>query len=95
MSHVEIEIVNLKKLNEKTIKTVNFQNSSVILDNIWNSQRSDDDKTRLGYNKKEDSDKRSTIYKHGKGSTFSKGNNAITNQLQSMNFVKEGSYRRK
>jgi hypothetical protein len=49
----------------------------------------------LGYNKKEDSDKWRTIYKHGKGSSFSKGNSAITNQLQTMNFVKEGIYRSK
>jgi hypothetical protein len=89
------EIINLKKLNAKTIKTANFQNSSAILDKIWNSQRSTDDKTSLGYNKKEDNDKWSTIYKHGKGSTFSKGNGAITNQLKAMNFVKEGSYRSK
>ena len=64
---LKLEIVNIKKLNEKTIKIVNLQNSSAILDNIWNGQRLDVDKTGLGYNKKEDSDKWSTIYKHGKG----------------------------
>jgi hypothetical protein len=30
-----------------------------------------------------------------KGLTFSKGNGAITKQLQAMNFVKEGGYRSK
>jgi hypothetical protein len=92
---LKLEIVNLKKMNEKTNKIVNFQNSSAILDKIWKSQRSANDKTGLGYNKKEDNDKWSTIYKHEKGSSFSKGKGAITKQLQVMNFVKEGSYRSK
>jgi hypothetical protein len=92
---LKLEIVNLKKMNEKTNKIVNFQNSSVILDKIWKNQRSDDDKIGLGYNKKEDSDKWSTIYKHGNKSSLSKGNGAITNPLQAMNFFKKGSYRSK
>jgi hypothetical protein len=66
-----------------------------ILDNIWNGQRSAHKKTGLGYSKKEDSDKCNTIYKHEKESSFSKGKGAITNRLQTMNFVKEGSYRSK
>jgi len=78
---LKLEIVNLKQMNEKTNKMVNFQNSSTILDNIWKSQRSANDKTGLGYNKKEDNDKWSTIYKHEKGSSFSKGKGAITQQL--------------
>jgi hypothetical protein len=49
---LKLEIVNLKQMNEKTNKIVNFQNSSTILDNIWNIQRSVVDKTGLGYNKK-------------------------------------------
>lgn len=54
LSHIlKLEIVNLKNMNEKTNKIVNFQNSSAILDNIWKSQRSTDEKTGLGYNKKE------------------------------------------
>jgi hypothetical protein len=89
------EVVNLKNMIEKTNKTVNFKNSSSILDKIWNSQRSVNDKTSLGYNKKEDNDKWSTIYKHQKGSSFSKRKGAITKKLQVMNFVKEGSYRSK
>jgi hypothetical protein len=89
------EIVNFKKMIEKTNKTVNFHNCSAILDNIWNSQRSVDDKTGIGYNKKEGNEKWSTTYKHEKGSSFSKGKGAITKQLQVTNFVKEGSYRSK
>jgi hypothetical protein len=90
LCHVlKLEIVHLKKMNEKTNKTINFQNSSVILDKIWNNQRSIDDKTSLGYDKKEDSDKWSTIYKHEKGSSFSKRKGAFTKKLQVMNFVKE------
>jgi hypothetical protein len=95
MSHVEIGIVNLKKMDENTDKSVKFQNISTILDKIWNSQRSVDDKTSLGCNKKEDNEKWSTIYKLEKGSSFSKGKGAITKQLQVMNFVKEGSYKSK
>jgi hypothetical protein len=86
---LKLEIVNLKRMNAKTNKTVKFQNILAIIDQIWNSQRSPHDKIGLGYNKKEDSDKWSTIYKHEKGSSFSKGKGAITNQLQVMNFVKE------
>jgi hypothetical protein len=63
---LKLEIVKLKKMNEKTNKIVNFHNISAILDNIWKSQRSTDEKTSLGYNKKEDNDKWSTIYKHRK-----------------------------
>ena len=54
---LKLKIVNLKKMNEKTSKIVNFRNSSAILDKIWKSQRSADDKTGLGYNKKEDNKK--------------------------------------
>jgi hypothetical protein len=92
---LKLEIVNLKKMDEKTNKSVKFQNSSVILDKIWNSQRLVDEKTGLGYNKKEDNEKWSTIYKHEKGSSFLKGKCAITKKLQVMNFVKEGIFRSK
>jgi glycerol-3-phosphate cytidylyltransferase-like family protein len=49
---LKLEIVNLKKLNGNTIKTINFHNSSAILDKIWNIQRLVDDKIGHGYNKK-------------------------------------------
>jgi hypothetical protein len=42
---LKLEIFNLKRMIEKTNKIVNFQSSSAIIDNIWNSQRSIDDKT--------------------------------------------------
>jgi hypothetical protein len=92
---LKLEIVNLKKMNEKTNKIVNFQNSSAIFDKIWKSQKSADDKTGLGYNKKEDNNKWSTIYKDEKGSSFLKGKDASTKKLQVMNFVKEDSFRSK
>ena len=63
---LEMEFINLKKNNEKTKATVKFQNNSAILDKIWNSQRPTDDKTGLGYNKKEEANKWSTIQKHDK-----------------------------
>jgi hypothetical protein len=74
---------------EKTNKIVIFQNSSIILDKIWKSQISVDDKNGLGYNKKEYNDKWSTIYKHDKKPSFSKGKCASTKKLQVMNFVIE------
>jgi hypothetical protein len=49
---LELEVINLKKKNEKTKAIVKFQNSSTILDKIWNSQRPTDGKIGLGYNKK-------------------------------------------
>jgi hypothetical protein len=82
-------------MDETTNKSFKFQNSSVILDKIWNNQRSIDDKSGLGYKKKEDNVKWSTIYKHEKGSSFSKAKGEITQKLQVMNIVKEGIYRSK
>jgi hypothetical protein len=63
---LKLEIVNLKKMDEKTNKSVKFHNILAIPDNIWNIQRLVNDKTSLGYNKNEDNDKWSTIYKHEK-----------------------------
>jgi hypothetical protein len=63
---LNLETINLKKMNEKTNKIVNLHNSSTILDKIWKSQRSIDDKTGLGYNKKPDNNKWGTIYNHEK-----------------------------
>jgi hypothetical protein len=92
---LKLEIVNLKNMDEKKNKYVKFHNSSAILDKIWNNQILVDEKTDLRYNKKEHNDKWSTIYKHQKGSSFSKGKTAITMKLQVMNIVKEGIYRSK
>jgi hypothetical protein len=68
---MEMEVINLKNKNEKTKTTIKFQNNSTILDRIWNNQRLTDDKTSLGYNKKEEGGKWSTIQKNDKGSYFS------------------------
>jgi hypothetical protein len=75
---LKLEIVNLKNMIENTNKIVNLQNNSAILNKIWNSQRPVDDKTSLGYNKKEENEKWSTIYKYEKGSSLSKEKGAIT-----------------
>jgi hypothetical protein len=45
---LELEVINLRKKNEKTKETVKFQNNSTILDKICNNQRPTDDKTSLG-----------------------------------------------
>jgi hypothetical protein len=86
---MEMEVINLKKKNEKTKTTVKFQNNSTILDKIWNSQIPTDEKTSLGYNKKEECGKWSTIQKHDKGSYSSKEKGTVTNLKQTMKFVKE------
>jgi hypothetical protein len=83
---LELEVINLKKKNEKTKATVKFQNNSTILDRIWNSQRPTDDKTGLGYNKKEEGGKWNTIQKHDKGSSSSKGKRYNHKPKQTMNF---------
>jgi hypothetical protein len=89
---LELEVVNLKKKNEKTNATFKFQNNSYILDRIWNSQRSTNDKTGLRYNKKEEGGKWNPIPKHKKGSSSSKGKSTVIDQIQAHNFVK-GSYK--
>jgi hypothetical protein len=61
---LELEVINLKKKNENTKATVKFQNNSTILDKIWNIQRPTNEKTSLGYNKKEEGGKWNTIHKH-------------------------------
>jgi hypothetical protein len=76
---LELKIFNLKKKNEKTNETVKFQNKSIILDRILNSQRSSNEKIGLGYNKKEEGGKWNPIPKHKKGSSSSKGKSALTN----------------
>ena len=49
--HLEMEVVGLKKKIEKSNVHVKFTNSSVILDEILDSQRPTLDKSGLGYNK--------------------------------------------
>jgi hypothetical protein len=90
---LELEVVNLKKKNEKTNATVKFQNNSTILDRIWNSQRPTNEKTGLGYNKKEEGGKWTPIHKHEEGSSSSKGKSVVTDQIQAQNSVKKGSYK--
>jgi hypothetical protein len=90
---LELEVINLKKNNEMKKTIVKFHNSLAILDNIWNNQTPTDDKNSLGYNKKEEGGKWNTIQKHEKGLSSSKGKSAIINQIQTMNFVKGGSYK--
>ena len=90
-----MEVINLKRKNEKTKETIKFQNNSSILDMIQNSQRPTNDKIGLGYNKKEEGGKWNTIHKHEKWLSSSKGKSEITNQIQTMNCVKGGSYKSK
>jgi hypothetical protein len=50
---MEAEVVNLRKKVEKSNTQIKFLNSSMILDEILDSQRSPNDKSGLGYNKEE------------------------------------------
>ena len=45
-----MEVVGLRKTNEKSNTYVKFRNNSIILDEILDSQRSPFDKSGLGYN---------------------------------------------
>ena len=49
---LEMEVVDLRRKNEKSSAYVKFNNSSVILDEILDCQRSHFDKIGLGYKKK-------------------------------------------
>jgi len=90
---LEMEVISLKKKNERTKATVKLQNSLAILDRIWNSQRPTDDKIGLGYNKKGKRGKWRTVQKHDKGSYSSKEKGTVINIKQSMNSIKKGSYK--
>ena len=48
--HLEMEVVDLRKMNEKESAYVKFSNNSTILNEILSCQRSLFDKTCLGYN---------------------------------------------
>jgi hypothetical protein len=50
---MEAEVVNLRKKVEKSNTQIKFLNSSVILDEILDSQRSPNEKSSIGYNKEE------------------------------------------
>jgi hypothetical protein len=50
---LEAKVVNLIKKVEKSNTQINFLNSSMILDEILDRQRSPNDKSGLGYNKEE------------------------------------------
>jgi len=90
---MEMEVINLKNKNEKTKENIKSRNNLVILDRIWNSQRPTDDKTGLGYNKKEEGGKWRTIQKHDKGSFSSKSKRPVTNLKQTLKFVQKGIYK--
>jgi hypothetical protein len=68
---LEAEVVNLRKKVEKSDTQIKFLNNSMTLDEIFNSQRSPNDRSGLGYNK----EKIITPKKSDAGPSFVKGEN--------------------
>ena len=53
--HLEMEVIDFRKKNEKLSAYFKFNNNSTILDEILSCQRSPFDKTDLGYKMKAES----------------------------------------
>jgi hypothetical protein len=77
---LEVEVVDLKKKVEKSNTHIKFMNNSTILDEILNSQRSPNDKSGLGYNKKVAHFEAITSKKHEVSPSFSKGGSKAASQ---------------
>jgi hypothetical protein len=71
---LEVEVVDLRKKVEKSIKLLN---SSTILNEILDSQRSLNDKSGLGYNKEATHVEASTSNKHEVSPSLSKDGNNV------------------
>jgi predicted RNase H-like nuclease (RuvC/YqgF family) len=74
---LEAEVVDLRKKVEKSNK---FLNSSTILNEILDSQRSPNDKSGLGYNKEATHVEASTSKKHEVSPSLSKDGNNVASQ---------------
>jgi hypothetical protein len=74
---LEAEVVDLRKKVEKSNK---FLNSSTILNEILDSQRSPNDKSGLGYNKEATHLEASTSKKHEVSPSFSKDRNNVSSK---------------
>ena len=74
---LEVEVVDLRKKVEKSNK---FLNSSTILNDILESQRSPNDKSGLGYNKEVTHVEESTSKKLEVSPSFSKDGNNVASQ---------------
>jgi hypothetical protein len=74
---LEAEVVDLRKKIEKSNK---FLNSSTILNEILDSQRSPNDKSGLGYKKKTTHVEASTSKKHEVSPSLSKDGNNVASQ---------------
>jgi predicted RNase H-like nuclease (RuvC/YqgF family) len=74
---LEAEVVDIRKKVDKSNK---FLNSSTILNEILDSQRSPNDKSVLGYNKEATHVEASTSKKHEVSPSFSKDGNNVASQ---------------
>jgi hypothetical protein len=74
---LEVEVVDIRKKVEKSKKLLN---SSTILNEIFDSQRSPNDKSGLGYNKQATHVEESTSKKHEVSPSLSKYGNNVTSK---------------
>jgi uncharacterized HAD superfamily protein len=78
---LEAKVVDLRKKVEKSNTHVNFMNTSTILNEILDSQRSPNDKSSLGHNKEDTHLEASTSKKHNVSYSFSKGGSKSASQV--------------
>jgi chromosome segregation ATPase len=78
---LEDEVVDLKKKVEKSNTHIKFMNSSTILNEILDSQRSSNDKLGLGYKNEDTHLEASTSKKNEVCPSFSKGGNKVLSQV--------------
>jgi hypothetical protein len=90
---LEAKVVDLRKKVEKSNTHIKFMNNSTILNEIFDSQRSPNDKSGLGYNKEATHLESSNSKKHEVSPSFSKGGIKDASQLPTQ--IKENFKRTK
>ena len=91
---LEMEVVDLRKKNEKSSAYVKLNNNSAILNKILSCQRSPFDKTGLGYNMEIESqeDISKTPKKIEAGPSFSKDESQAAPHIPTKDIIKLGGY---
>ena len=90
MDYLQSKYISPYKGNEKR----NLYNNSTIIDEIWSKQISFHDRTSLGYKEDEEVDKGTPMSKFEEGSSSSKRQRVITNQIQDQNSTMRMNYGR-
>ena len=91
MDYLQSKYISPYKGNEKS----NLYNSSTIIDEIWSKKIPFHDRTGLGYQKDEEVEKGIPMSKFEEGSSSSKRQRVITNQIPDQNSAMRMNYRRK